>query len=211
MYHVIDPDTAEYLSRWVRHHDPVLSEMESYAGANDFPIIGPLAGAYLYQLARMVNAKRVFELGSGYGYSAYYFLKAVGTTGIVHCTELAKQNIDLAREFLTRADLWDRATFHQQDALSALEKIGGSWDVIFSDIHKKQYPETIELAYRHLRPGGLFISDNVLWSGRILDGKDDGTPDTAAIKEFTRRLFAHDGFITTILPIRDGIAVAMRQ
>ncbi|NOY05228.1 MAG: O-methyltransferase [Chlorobi bacterium] len=202
MYTVIDPDIAEYLSHWMRHRDPLLDEMESYARENDFPIIGPLAGAYLYQLACMSNAKRVFELGSGYGYSAYYFLKAVGPTGMVHCTELSEKNIDLARDFLTRADLWDRVTFHQEDALSALERIGGSWDVIFNDIHKHQYPASIELAYHHLRPGGLFISDNVLWSGRVLDGKDDGSPDTAAIKEFTRpkgssRLFFQYG---TVLP-----------
>ncbi len=211
MYNVIDPATAEYLSHWMRHRDPLLDEMESYAQENDFPIIGPLAGAYLYQFARMINAKRVFELGSGYGYSAYYFLKAVEPDGIVHCTEFSKQNIDLAREFLSGAGLWERTTFHQGDALAALQKIGSSWDVIFNDIHKKQYPETVELAYRYLRPGGLFISDNVLWSGRVLDGKDDGASDTAAIKEFTRRLFAHEGFITTILPIRDGVSIAMRR
>jgi predicted O-methyltransferase YrrM len=88
--------------------------------------------------------------------------------------------------------------------------VGGTWDIVYNDIDKDGYPETVDLAHAHLRPGGLFITDNVLWSGRVLPGGDDGGADTAGVKEFTRRLLAHPGFLTAIDPTRDGVAVALR-
>jgi predicted O-methyltransferase YrrM len=81
---------------------------------------------------------------------------------------------------------------------------------VYNDIDKVGYPETVDLAYERLRPGGLFISDNVLWSGRVLPGQDDGKPDTAGIREYTRRLFAHAGFQTFVNPTRDGVSVSLR-
>ena len=123
-----------------------------------FPIIGLLAGRHLYQLSRMIGARRVFELGSGYGYSALFFARAVGDQGEVHCTELSANNIQLAEQFLSRAGLWARVTYHREEATTALRRIGGLWDIIYNDIDKEGYPQTIELAYDHLRPGGLFIT-----------------------------------------------------
>jgi predicted O-methyltransferase YrrM len=183
--------------------------MEALAEERNFPIIGPLAGRHLFQLARMIEARRVFELGSGYGYSALFYARAVGDDGIVHCTELAANNIKLAEDFLTRAGVWQRVTYHQEEATAALRRVGGIWDIIYNDIDKAGYPATIELAYEHLRPGGLFITDNIFWDGRTLRGETD--PDTQGIREFIGRLFAHPGFMTTIYAVRDGVAVALRQ
>jgi len=101
-------------------------------------------------------------------------------------------------------------TYHQEEATAALRRVGGTWDIVYNDIDKDGYPETVDLAHAHLRPGGLFITDNVLWSGRVLAGEDDGKPATAGVKEFTRRLLAHPGFLTTIEPTRDGVAVALK-
>jgi predicted O-methyltransferase YrrM len=152
----------------------------------------------------------VFELGSGYGYSALHFARAVGQDGEVHCTELSAENIVLAEKFLTRAKLWDRVTYHQEEATAALKRVGGIWDIIYNDIDKDVYPATIELAYHHLRSGGLFITDNLLWGGRVLEDKGDDSTSTQSIKTFTQKLFAHPGFSTTIFPVRDGLSVALR-
>ena len=134
----------------------------------------------------------------------------MGAGGEVHCTELSAENVALARGVLARAGLWERVTYHQQEATAALRAVGGTFDVVYNDIDKDGYPATVDLAYAHLRPGGLFITDNVLWSGRILEGRDDGTAATRGIVEFTRRLMAHKGFLTSINPTRDGVAVAVR-
>lgn len=199
----------DYLHQLYDSNDPARHQMEALARERGFPIIGPIAGPVLFQLARMIGARRVFELGSGFGYSALYFARAVGPNGTVHCTDLSAENITLAQKFLSQAGLWDRITYHHVEATAALERMGGSWDLIYNDIDKEFYPATIELAYRHLRPGGLFISDNLIWHGRVLN--PDPSPDTQGVLEFTRQLFAHPGFVTTLYPVRDGLAVALKQ
>jgi predicted O-methyltransferase YrrM len=207
---IVNPKIEEYLRRLYDDGDPVRLEMVALARERRFPIVGPLVGRQLLQLTLAIGARRVFELGSGYGYSALFFARGVGEGGAVHCTDLSEENVRLAEGFLRRAGVWDSVTYHREEAATALRRVGGTWDIVYNDIDKAGYPDTVEVAYAHLRPGGLFITDNTLWSGRVLDGEDDGTPDTAGVKGFTRRLFAHRGFLTRIDPTRDGVAVALR-
>ncbi len=200
----------DYLHKLYEDDDPVRRDMEALARQRRFPIVGPLAGRHLYQLTQMIGARRVFELGSGYGYSALYFARAVGPEGEVHCTELDAENIRLAEMYLSRAGVWAWVTYHQEEATAALRRVGGVWDIIYNDIDKAGYPATVELAYEHLRPGGLFITDNLLWHGRVFIGAKDA--DTQGVIKFTRRLFAHPGFVTSIYPtVHDGLAVALRR
>jgi len=210
MPNIVNPQIEQYLRGLYEDGDPVRREMEELAEKRGFPIVGPLVGRELSLLTKAIGAKKVFELGSGYGYSAIFFGRAVGPDGVVHCTDLSPDNVKAAQGFLTRAGLWSMVTYHQEEATSALRKVGGIWDIIYNDIDKDGYPETVELAYQHLRPGGLFITDNVLWSGRVLEGDRDQSPSTKGVIEFTRRLLAHKGFLTSINPTRDGVAVALR-
>ncbi len=210
MPEIVNPKIEDYLRRLYDDADPVRREMEDLAAKRSFPIVGPLVGRHLEVLTRAIGARRIFELGSGYGYSALHFARAAGAGAVVHCTELSLENIRLAEGFLTRAGVWDRITYHREEATAALRRVGGTWDIVYNDIDKDGYPPVVDLAHAHLRPGGLFVTDNVLWSGRILDGEDDGKPATAGVREFTRRLLAHPGFRTAIDPTRDGVAVAVR-
>jgi predicted O-methyltransferase YrrM len=210
MAEIVNPKIEQYLRQLYEDGDPVRREMEELARQRHFPIVGPLVGRHLRQLALSVGARRVFELGSGYGYSALFFARAVGPAGIVHCTDLDPDNVRLAEGFLGRAGVWERITYHREEATAALTRVGGVWDVVYNDIDKEAYPETVELAYAHLREGGLFITDNALWSGRVMPGEDDGKLATRGVKEFTRRLFSHSGFLTRIDPTRDGVAVALK-
>lgn len=210
MKDIVDPGVAEYLRRLFDDGDPVRREMEALAEKRRFPIVGPLVGRSLMVLTRAIGARRVFELGSGYGYSALHFARAVGPGGEVHCTDSDPENVRLAEEFLRKAGVWDRVTYHTGEATEALRAEGGTWDIVYNDIDKEGYPEVVDLAFERLRPGGLFITDNVLWSGRVLEGQDDGRPATRGVVEFTRRLFEHPGFLTAIDPTRDGVAVALR-
>jgi predicted O-methyltransferase YrrM len=210
MAEIVNARIEEYLRGLYDDGDPVRSEMEALARERRFPIVGPLVGRLLFVLSRAVGARRVFELGSGFGYSALFFARAVGEGGEVHCTDLSEENAALAEGFLSQAGVSRRVTYHREEATAALARIGGTWDVVYNDIDKQGYPATVDLAHRHLRPGGLFVTDNVLWYGRILEGEDDGTQATKGVKEFTRRLLAHPGFLTSIEPTRDGVAVAVR-
>ena len=210
MTQITNPDIEAYLRRLYEDDDPVRRDMETLAGERRFPIVGPLVGRELSLLARAIGARKVFELGSGFGYSALFFAKAVGPEGSVHCTDLSEDNERMAKEFLTRAGVWSRVRYHREEATGALRRVGGTWDIVYNDIDKDGYPETVDLAYERLRPGGLFITDNVLWSGRVLEPEENASAATRGVLEFTKRLLAHKGFLTSIHSTRDGVAVALR-
>ena len=149
MPEIVNPRIEEYLRALYDGDDPVRHEMEELARVRRFPIVGPLVGRHLLLLVRTIGARRVFELGSGFGYSALHFARAVGEGGEVHCTELSADNVALARGFLGRAGVLDRVTYHQEEAQKALARVGGTWDIENNDIDKERYPETVEHAYRH--------------------------------------------------------------
>lgn len=198
-----------YLHGVTPERPEVLKEMEAYADEHGFPIIGPLVGRVLYQLATAIKAKRVFEMGSGFGYSAYWFSMAMGRRGQIVMSDGDKENRQRAMDYLRRAGLQSTFDFRVGNALNIIKRQTGPFDIILNDIDKHDYPKTIDLAADRLRKGGLFITDNVIWKGQVADKKRDKTTD--AIVEFNERLYADDRFFTTILPLRDGVAVATRQ
>jgi len=205
---IFEPKIEEYLHTLVPERPPVLAEMEAYAAENNFPIIGPQVGRFLYQMAQVTEARRVLELGSGFGYSAFWFAMAMGEKGKITLTDGDQENLTRAEEYFQRAGLKSRFKFRVGDALETARSLDKRFDIILNDIDKEAYPDTIEVAAARLHKGGLFITDNVLWSGRVCDETQDAA--TRGVVEFTRRLFDDPRFFTTIVPLRDGLAVAVR-
>jgi len=198
----------QYLYQVLPERDDVLRAMEEQAKQRNIPIVGPAVGRLLYQLARMVNAKTVFEAGSAIGYSTIWWARAVGEGGRVVYTDSDRKNADEARGYFERAGVADRVDIRIGDALEILsEQRPASYDVVFNDVDKEDYPRVFKLAVPRVRPGGLFITDNVLWSGRVVAPEDESS---RAIVEFNRLLYASKEVFTTIIPLRDGVAVAMK-
>lgn len=200
----------DYLYSMLPKRDPVLMEMEDYATEHKIPIVGPAVARVLQQLATMINARTVFELGSAIGYSTIWWAQAVGDQGRVIYTDGDSKNAERARGYFTRAGVSGRITLHVGDALEFLSEQKQEFDIIFNDVDKEDYPRVLRMVAPRLRKGGLFITDNVLWSGRVAENK---SPDarTKAILEFNRKLYEAPEFYTTILPIRDGLAVALKK
>jgi predicted O-methyltransferase YrrM len=205
---ITHPKVDEYLRSLAPPADEVREEMERLAEAQRFPIIGPAVGQLCCVLARAIDARRVFECGSGFGYSTYWFARAVGEEGLVVHTDGSIGNSSQARDFLGRAGLRRRVRFEVGDSRSLLARAEGPFDVIFNDIDKEGYPEILPLVREKLRVGGLFICDNMLWYGRVLLPGED--PDTRGIQEMTRLLREADDFSTTFIPLRDGVSVSLR-
>jgi caffeoyl-CoA O-methyltransferase len=200
----------DYLYSLLPARDAVLVEMEEYASKHNVPIVGPAVARVLQQLALMINARTVFELGSAIGYSTIWWAQAVGEGGRVIYTDGDPKNAERARDYFARAGVSGRVTLHTGDALEVLSEQKQQFDIIFNDVDKEDYPRVLRLVSQHLRKGGLFITDNVLWSGRVAKNKPkDAT--TEAILEFNRQLYSSADFYTTILPIRDGLAVALKK
>ncbi|MCX7185085.1 MAG: O-methyltransferase [Nitrosospira sp.] len=193
--------------------DPVLTAMEKVAQENNFPIVGRLVGTFLETLAKTVDARRIFEFGSGYGYSAYWFAKAVGPEGLVICSDGDPLNQEKAGEYLGSAGLWDRVAFHVGLAQEIFARTEGLFDICYNDVDKGDYPEVWRMARNRIRPGGLYIADNVLWHGRVaVEDYVDIVPGwTEAILEHNRLIFTDPEFDAFINPTRDGVIVARRK
>ena len=224
----MDDAVDDYLTTLAgtEHDDPVLTEMEAYANEHGFPIVGRAVGRYLELAARSVGARRVMELGSGYGYSAYWFARAVGPDGEVVCTDADPDNAARAERYLQQAGLWDRVRYRVGDALTGLaaETGGlaagtgglaaqaGGFDIVYCDVDKLGYPDCWRAARDRIRVGGLWICDNVIWDGHVATGTDrEGLPGwTAAIREHNQLVADDDAYVGSIVPIRDGVMVALR-
>jgi len=205
---IVQPEIDRYLHGLATDDNPVLTEMEQLAKQESFPIVGPQVGRLLAQLTRLTSARRVLELGSGFGYSAYWFAQAVGPDGKVVMTDNSPQRSSQARTFLDQAGLSDRIESHTGDGLELVSHIEGPFDIVFNDVDKHLYPQALDAALTVLRPGGLFISDNMLWMGRVLES-DATDQDTLGVQELTRRLFESKDFQSTLIPIRDGVTVSV--
>lgn len=213
------PAAQDYVASLVPPRETELVEMEAYAEKHGFPIIGPACGYYCYQLARMIKARSVFELGSGYGYSTAWFAKAVMENcaekggsggGVVHHTVWEEKLSEMARRHLVRLGSADCVKFHVSEAVEALRKTEGPFDIIFNDIDKEAYPASLPVIKEKLRSGGLLIIDNMLWHGRIFD-PGDTSPATLGVKEFTRQITGDPDWIVSLTPMRDGMIVAYKK
>jgi len=201
-----------YLESLVPPRHPVLEEMEDRARRTGFPIVGPAVGQLFYVLTRLCGARRVFEMGSGYGYSTAWFARAVRDNGggVVHHVVWDPQLSQDARRYLERMDLLSVVQFHVAEAVAHLASVDETFDVVFNDIEKPAYPQALPVIKARLRPGGLLLADNVLWSGRVLDPRvrDESTQ---ALRTFTRAVFEDPEFAATVVPLRDGVLVAYRR
>ncbi|MTV26617.1 O-methyltransferase [Nitriliruptoraceae bacterium ZYF776] len=189
--------------------------MERRADEHGFPIVGRAVGRLLELAARAVGARRVVELGSGFGYSAYWFARAVGPDGEVVATDADPANAADAEGYLTRAGLWDRVRYEVGDALEALSREPGELDVVYCDVDKDGYPDAWAAARDRIRVGGLWICDNTLWDGRVVP--DLEVPSNPRRDELAGPIAAHNrtvasdpDFVTSLLPVRDGVLVALR-
>jgi predicted O-methyltransferase YrrM len=199
----------DYMRSLLPPRDPVVAEMEDFANKNRVPIVGPMVGRFLHQLARFVDAERVFEMGSAIGYSTIWFARALKPGGKVYYTDGSQENASRARDYIKRAGVSDRIEILVGNALDLIDQVQGEFDVVFNDVDKDDYPAVYRKAANRVRIGGLFVSDNVLWSGRVADSsvKDK---QTEGIRSFNKLLYADDRYYSTIMPIRDGVAVGLR-
>jgi caffeoyl-CoA O-methyltransferase len=204
---ITDPKIERYIHDLLPGRDPVLSEIEEYAEDRKIPIVGPAVGRFLTVLVMMSKSRRIFELGSAIGYSTIWLARAAGEGAEVHYSDGSAQNAERARGYFERAAVADRIHIHIGDALTALAETPGEFDLIFNDVDKDGYPAVLQGVPRRIRHGGLFVTDNTLWHGRVLDPQEE---TDHAVRLFNERLYASPDFYVTQVPLRDGVSVAIR-
>ena len=209
----------EYQDSLVPARPKEMVAMEAYAKENRFPIIGPASGYFCYQVARILGATRIFELGSGYGYSTAWFAKAVQENiangasaegAVVHHVVWDEGLSQMAKKHLAVLGFEGLIQYRMSEAIAALRETEGPFDLIFNDIDKQAYPESIPFIKEKLRPGGALLIDNMLWHGAIFDKSDD-SPANKGVLEATRMLTTDPDFISTLIPVRDGVICAVKK
>jgi predicted O-methyltransferase YrrM len=206
-----------YLEQLMPARPAQLAEMEAYAQEHDFPIIGPLSGQLCYLVARLMGATRIFELGSGFGYSTAWFAQAVrdnlrdsngdAANAVVHHTVWDDDLSTQARAYMAAMGYAELVRFHTSEAVAALAETPGLFDIIFMDIDKKGYPGAMGEITRKLRQGGVLIVDNMLWDGRLWDLENE-EPETVAIRTLAHMVYKSAAWTPMIVPVRDGVLVA---
>ncbi len=205
---ITNPAIEDYISSLYPPVHEVFREMEDKASRSDVKIVGRLVGRVLCQICLLRKPKTVFEMGSGFGYSALWFAISLDSQGVITCTDKLEENAALAREYFARAGQTEKLRFVCGDAIEILEDSRGEFDIILNDIDKEDYPRVVELAWRKLNPGGILITDNALWKGTVVN--DDGSQSARGVAEFNRLLFSNSGFFSTVIPLRDGIAISVK-
>jgi len=206
--HINHPRIEAYLERLAATRDPVLREMEAIARRRGFPIIGPQVGALLCQLATISGAKRILEMGSGYGYSASWFARGLARGGRIICCDASEENAQAARRFFKRQGIAGRIQYIVGDALEVLGGLRGTFDIILNDVDKEDYPRVLPMVLPRLRRGGILVTDNMLWNGWVVQG--DRSESTRGVIRLTRMLYGSRDLLTTLLPIRDGVTVSVK-
>jgi predicted O-methyltransferase YrrM len=224
---VLPEEIARFVRAMVSEDDPVYRELAAYNEERGFPTVGPEVGAALRVLARTAGAERVFEFGSGLGYSAYWIAPVLPADGDLVLTDFDESNLETAREFLERGGYADRAAFEVGDALESFERYDGPFDLVLVDNLEEQYVETFERAREKLAPGGVICADNVMTGGAVdfddalaaLEGEGEGSEgdeadsemsdSTAAVVDFLRHVRGAEGFETALLPLGEGLTVSV--
>ena len=205
---ITDHAVERYIEDILPARDEVLEEIEKKASDRDIPIIGPAVATVLYQYALIIGAKRIFEMGSAIGYSTIWLARAAGVGGLVYYTDGSPENAREASGYFERTSTADRIEVMIGDSMELLDSVDGEFDLIFNDVDKYQYPEAYKKAVPRIRTGGLFITDNVLWYGKV--ARNDNDKDTEGVREFNRLIYSDPKLLPVILPIRDGIAVCLK-
>jgi len=213
---VIVPDAIErYLAGLNRSGSEVLDDIARGNAQRGLPLIDAEVGALLRMLATAIDALRILEIGTAIGYSGIWLAGALPPDGSLFTLEIDQDRAREAKQNFTRAGLADRISVIVGDAKLMVAKVAGPFDLIFQDGAKQLYTPLLDRLVSLLRPGGLLVTDNVLWDGEVVPGflpkpvRDEN--DTRAIAEYNQRLAAHPDLITATVPLRDGVAISVKR
>lgn len=212
----IVPDAIErYLAGLNRAGDDVLDAVARAGAARDLPLVDAEVGAFLHVLATAIGATKMLEIGTAIGYSGIWLARALRPGGMLLTMEMDPERAREARENFVRAGVADRVNVIVGDAERTIAKVAGPFDLIFQDGDKRLYTPLLDRLVSLLRPGGLLVTDNVLWDGEVVPGfvpkpvRDAG--DTRAIAEYNERVAAHPALVTSIVPLRDGLSISVKR
>ena len=206
---ILTHDVGLYIDDLLGAPDPLAKALSDHAIERGFPLIGHTSGNWLELLTRSISGKRVFEFGSGFGFSAFYFARAVGEHGEVIGAEHDDHELDDFARIYGDHPLRKRIDIRLGCAFEIFDATEGIFDAILIDIDKEDYPRALEAAISRTRPGGIIMADNVLWGGKTAHPPEEGDVSTEALQAFNKQLFSDSRIQTGILPAGDGLSISL--
>jgi len=210
---IIHRDQEEYLERLLPKRDGLLAEMERYAEENGIPIADPEVAMFLEMTVRAIRAKQVLEVGTAIGYADIFMARGMSPGAMVVTIDVSDDMIGKAKEYVKRAGLQDRVTFHKGPALTVIPTLQGPFDLVYLDAVKEEYRAYLDLALPLTRVGGVFVCDNVLWKGQVAGGSllaDYYRRSTEALRGFNDYFVHHPQLLAQVLPLGDGLAYGVK-
>lgn len=169
---------------------------------------GHLQGRVLSMLSKLIAPKHILEIGTYTGYSALCLAEGMQPDGSLHTIDINEELHDLQRKYFDASPYGDRIVQHTGDARDIIPRLNADFDLVFIDADKRNYPAYLNLLLPTLKPGAVLLSDNVLWSGKVLQPLQEDDEDTKALLDYNQLLNNHPRLETVILPIRDGLTVS---
>lgn len=203
-------EVDKYIYDLLPERDPVVREIEAYAAEHRVPIIGPAVARLLTLLVQVSGATRIFEMGSAIGYSTIWLARAAGPKAQIFYTDGDPENARRAQEYFKTAGVAKRIKVQVGNALDLVKKTPGKFDFVFNDVDKHQYPDALRAALPKLKRGGLFVTDNTLWSGKAARPAPPEDKDTRGVQEFNRLVYSSKDLFPVLIPLRDGVTVCRK-
>lgn len=172
---------------------------------------GHIQGRLLKMLVTMIRPQLILEVGTFTGYATLCMAEGLPEGGIVHTVEIDDELEDFIMKGLRESPYSDRIRLHIGDALKVVPQLGLTFDMIFLDGEKREYPDYYDVLLDYLRPGGYMIADNTLWDGHVVESEYDSDPQTIAVRKFNDMVKADDRVEVAMIPIRDGLTIIRKK
>lgn len=210
----IDPALEVFAERHSGAEPTYLKELQAETLAkvpSPEMLSGHLQGRFLALLSHLVQPRCIVEIGTYTGYSALCLAEGLAPGGMVHTIDIDPHLPPLVQRYIAKAGMQDRITTHHRPALEVIPTLPAPFDLVFIDADKQNYPRYLEAVVDRVRPGGLIIADNVLWSGRVLKPAAEQDEATRAIAAYDRLVNEDPRLQPVLVPLRDGLLIARKQ
>ncbi len=210
---IINDKIQNYAELFSSEEPGILAELNRETYVNHlFPrmLSGHHQGRFLSMISKMLNPKRILEIGTYTGYSALCLAEGLAEDGILHTIELNNENEDIIRKYIKKTGNTNRIILHFGEALNIIPEIDETFDIVFLDADKESYIEYFNLVIDKIKPGGIILADNVLWDGKVLDQKSKDK-ESVGIRMFNDHIKNDTRIDHILLTIRDGIMIIRKK
>lgn len=214
MKYINNEKLDEYLINHSEKEPEILSDLNRETNLKVLQprmISGTYQGRLLSMISKIINPKKILEIGTFTGYSTLCLAEGLDKNGQIHTVDINEELYDLQRKYFKKSSFNNNITQHLGNALEIIPKLDHDFDLIFLDADKINYPKYLDVLIVRLKKGGVLLSDNVLWDGKVLNEISQKDKSTKAILEYNKMLKNRTDMDSVILPIRDGITISIKK